>query len=61
MKIIFKKDLDKKYTCTICSKQFNWNEDSSWFGQIDKPDESQGEFCSEKCASVFLTTHQIKK
>ena len=54
MKIVYLKekyDYTKKYTCSICGKKFNWNDECYWFGQWDK--EPDAYFCSDNCKQRF--------
>lgn len=51
LKVVHKKDPNKKYTCTVCSLQFKWDKNSSWFGDYKSPPKAI--FCSSECESNF--------
>jgi transcription initiation factor IIE alpha subunit len=51
LKASFKKDTTKKYACSICGEQFNWNDKtSSWYGKLDEKPEAY--FCGKKCRGL---------
>ena len=52
MEVSFKKDSAKKYVCSICETQFNWDNGSSRYGKEDE--EPEAVFCSSKCAKKYL-------
>jgi len=43
---IIKLKLRKMYTCSICKKEFEWGEESSWYGTLENTELIA---CSEKC------------
>jgi hypothetical protein len=50
MKITFKKDIDKKYLCSVCDKQFKWGVNSYWFGSYsDLGTKNIITVCSKEC------------
>ena len=51
MKVVYQKNLLKKYVCTICGTQFNWSSKSSWYGQYDV--EPEAYFCCNKCRDKY--------
>lgn len=36
----------KKHICSICEREFTWEEDSAWFGSMEKVEEKT---CSLEC------------
>lgn len=51
MRVVFKRDLSKKYICSICGKQFNWDNKSSRYGDLEN---TEAVFCNDVCANKFL-------
>lgn len=58
MKVVFKKDPSKKYTCDNCDKQFNWNKNSIRYGKqeyktVKEQRQDEKIFCSNKCNKEY--------
>lgn len=62
MKVVYNADesgIDRTkevYQCHTCSKVFNWNSNSSWFGSYNQLENNPDEikyFCSDKCAIII--------
>lgn len=53
MKIVYKKDVTKKYTCHYCGKPFNWNEESCRYGNYEGSGNNVN-FCSDKCGITWI-------
>ena len=44
----------KAYICDVCSRVFNWDENSGWYGSFEDLDQNPQRVtvvCSEKCKS----------
>lgn len=57
-----KLDLNKNiYECSNCEKQFNWNENSSWYGSLGQMDFGEIKIysCSDKCQQQLIINGKI--
>lgn len=58
MEVVFKKDKTKDYVCDNCSKQFNWNNESRYWGKMEyktiQEEKERKFFCSEQCAKKYF-------
>lgn len=58
MRVVFRKDKTKKYVCTICDKQFNWNNGCWWYGRDESPEgyeeKPNATLCSDTCKNIYV-------
>lgn len=51
------------HTCTVCSREFEWNDEAEWFGSCIDEDEGtiKAKVCSQECKEAYLNPQPKEK